>query len=229
MYILHRPQQRKHSTRSLVILVLAIVGSVIGVLLAKHFLLNPKTTISTPPPPVVTSVTGSTNLPKHITESLFSIDLPRDWEATAPPPNLPYTILAWHNTAQNKGVRVLNVYVDTIPADLAVNRVLAVQTSGNHMTVLGNVSDNCKDFTQPSKQPGNPDKVHGKWQNLDFICDLGNYLRNVVGTASADGTNTLKFTGPTTGQHRYFITYTDHGPTPDYTIFSSVLESFRAK
>ena len=72
-------------------------------------------------------------------------------------------------------------------------------------------------------------KSPAKWESIDFICDSGNYQRDVVGSVSGDGLNNINLTGPTKGPHRYFFTYTDNNSQPDYAIFSEALKSFKAK
>jgi hypothetical protein len=69
----------------------------------------------------------------------------------------------------------------------------------------------------------------GKWQGVNFICDLPNYLREVAGTGSADGINMVSVTGPAGGKHAYFFTYTDHTVQPDFSIFRTIISSFQAK
>jgi hypothetical protein len=116
--------------------------------------------------------------------------------------------------------------VDTIPTNIGVNRVLPVQGEGSRV-IPTTVSDTCADFTG-DKVPGNQN-TPAKWGGIDFLCDLANYERDVVGTSSSDGVNTVKVTGATTGTHQIFFTYTDNGATPDFTIFVNAVTSFRMK
>jgi len=56
---------------------------------------------------------------------------------------------------------------------------------------------------------------------------MANYVRDVVGTSSAEGVNTLGVSGPG-GTHKYFFVYTDHSGEPDYNTFTQALQSFEA-
>jgi hypothetical protein len=71
--------------------------------------------------------------------------------------------------------------------------------------------------------------THAKWSGINFLCDLGNYLRDVVGTSSPEGINSVTLTGNTTGKHTLFFMYTDNTPSPDYSTFINALKSFQLK
>lgn len=192
-------------------------------------LLPSDTQISKPPKAVVTSVATNPSKLKHFEETNFSFNLPSDWIADGHV-TTPFNEYTWQNNnpADGKATRALNIYLDTIPP-LAVNRFLGVQANGNRLIVLNTVSDNCTSFTRPSKSDPNAAAIHGKWNGLDFTCDLGNYIRDVVGTGSTDGINTISLTGPTTGKHSLFFVYTDNTPQPNYNIFTTALSSFVLK
>ncbi len=204
-----------------IIILLAGAGCYIFV---KYFMKS-DTSISAPPAPAVSHVIAGDEKTKKFDEGSFTINLPLDWKFISHQSAV-YNIYTWHNTKKNPGVEQLQVYVDTIPSDLGVNRVLPVQGSGNQI-VATTVSDNCANFTG-DKVPGST-RTPAKWANVNFLCDLGNYVRDVVGTSSSDGVNVVKLTGPTTGTHALFFAYTDNGPTPDFTIFTDAVQSFRLK
>jgi hypothetical protein len=167
---------------------------------------------------------------KNFDNRLFSLDLPNDWEATIVE-GAPAGSQSWRNTANNKGVRLITLYLDAVPANFAINRVVAVEPVENHLTVLGDVSDNCINFTTADKQASaaTAGKAPAKWQNVDFICDTGNYIRNVVGTGSAKSLNAAKLTGASGGPHNVFFTYTDNSSSPNFGIFTAMLQSFKLK
>jgi hypothetical protein len=102
-----------------------------------------------------------------------------------------------------------------------------VQASGTGVSPLGDVSDNCTTFTNGADS--HQATQAAKWDGLPFLCDTGNYERDVVGIVSSDGSNTVKVTGTTGATHRFFITYTDNSPSPDYTVFTAALRTFQAK
>jgi len=219
-----RKRRRRHARYIVVIAVLA------AIVYGGIHLLPSDTKLSQPPKAVVTSVANGPSKTKHFDEPDFSFDLPNDWVA-AGHVTTPYNEYTWNNTsaAQGKGTRALNIYLDAIPTDMVVNRFLGLQSSGAKVVVLGTVSDNCASFTRASKGDPNAQSVHGKWNGLDFNCDLGNYIRDVVGTGSSDGINTVSLDGPIAGKHSLFFVYTDNTPQPDYSIFTAALSSFSLK
>jgi len=137
---------------------------------------------------------------------------------------MPHPNYSWQGTNKNN-TRWLNVYMDTIPASLAVNRVLPVMGNGAALSLPTNVSDNCTTFTGASNSTQL--SVTAKWQGITFLCDTGNYVRDVVGTSSLEGVNTVSLSTTTSGNHHFFFTYTDNSSSPDYTIFTNALKSFR--
>jgi hypothetical protein len=217
--------KRQVSHRKLKLLALAIVLILvaIGGVMAKLYL-RANTVIDPPPPPVTTQITGNNEATKHFDEGIFALDLPKDWVFSGHKTGQ-YSIYSWHNTKTNPGVEQLQIYMDTIPSDLGVNRVLPVQGESNR-AVPTTVSDTCANFTG-NKVPGSP-TTPAKWDNIDFLCDLANYERDVVGTSSTDGINTVTLTG-STGKHKVFFAYTDNGGTPNFTIFTNAVQSFRLK
>ncbi|HEY1835416.1 MAG TPA: hypothetical protein VGG13_01190 [Candidatus Saccharimonadales bacterium] len=218
-------RQLSHRKRYAVLLFVLIVLIAGGIFAAKHYFTS-DTVISSPPPAVVSRVTATYGSTKRFNEGIFTISLPADWVFVSHQ-TAASNIYTWHNTAGgDPGVEQLQIYVDTIPANLGVNRVLPVQGNGNRV-IPTEVSDNCADFTG-DKVPGLP-ATPAKWDNINFLCDLANYERDVVGTSSSDGINVVKLTGVTTGRHNLFFAYTDNGSTPDFTIFTNAIQSFRLK
>lgn len=225
VYVVGHRSARRRAGRAAVIVLIVLLLLVAGAFAAKHFL-SSDTTISDTPPATTSTVKAPSTNKKHINQQSFSMDLPADWQPTSPP-DQPYTIYSWHNTTQNKGVRQLNVYVDGAP-QLAVNRVLPVQANGAELSAAGDVSGNCVDFTPNAKNSRASGSMAAKWQDVKFLCDTANYVRDVVGTSSHDGIDTVKLSGAS-GQHSFFFTYTDNSAVPDYNIFIDALNSFQAK
>lgn len=201
--------------------ILALIGIAAVVFLVVKSQFRTTTSISQSPP-VVTKIVDEQSPTRQFTKGIFTISLPQDWRFVEHTGGQ-YNIYTWHNTASNPGSRMLQVYVDTIPHKLGVNRVLPVQAAGNKV-VPTTVSDNCADFTD-QKVPG-PADAPAKWQGISFLCDLANYVRDVAGTSSAQGINTVTLTGRTTGRHSFFFAYTDNSAEPDLTIFTAVLQTF---
>ncbi len=204
-------------------LILIVAG---GIIFAKYFLKS-DTTIGAAPPPRVTNISDGTGKHKTFDEGAFSVKLPVDWKFVGHQTQVE-NIYTWKNTTKHPGpgVQQLQIYYDTIPASLGVNHVLPVQGNGNQI-VPTTVSENCQGFT--SGKATNSISTPSKWDGVNFLCDLGNFARDVVGTSSSDGVNVVKVTGTKTGSHRIFFAYTDNGSTPNYTIFTDVVQSYLQK
>lgn len=155
----------------------------------------------------------------------FQINLPKDWQQITPP--TASAAYSWRGATKDNNARALDVYIDAIPANFAVNRMLPLTANGSGVQATGGVSNNCSTFTLASTTDPHTGIAPSKWDGIDFLCDMANYVRNVVGTSSADGVNTLSVSGPS-GTHRYFFVYTDHSGEPEYDTFTQALQSFQA-
>ena len=203
----------------LLVIVLAVVGAVI-------FRRGLKTDTSLSQSKVITqyySAVGTNTV--HVTEPTFSVVLPAGWKSVSDP-NSPYQVYSWQGTGDDANRRI-DIYIDNLPASLAVNRLLPVQINNDRLEAIGPVSDNCTDFTTPTAQSPTTGTLAAKWDGVDFICDVANYERDVVATGAAGGVNTIVMTGPITGSHHVLLTYTDNSSGADYSIFISIVKSFQ--
>ena len=175
--------------------------------------------------PVTHTVLGTTTATQHVSKSIFTLDLPSDWQPVKPPP-LNYTVYSWSGVNGANAARHLDVYVDTIPADLAVNRLLPVQADGDHLDVTGVTSDNCVNFTDRAGMSAATGSAPSKWGGVDFLCDMGNYERDVVAIGSPEGRNATTVVGATSGKHTILLLYRDNNTNPDFTIFVAIAKSF---
>jgi len=225
MYILHRGLSKRGANLVIFgVLMLAIGG---GALYVKSFL-SSDTVIGPAPAAVVSHVYGKEKKTRHFDTAQFSFDAPKDWESFTPDGAYPGS-LSWRNTANNKGVQVITLYMDTLPPNTAVNRAVGVSAVGPQITVNGDVSENCVNFTNQDATSKSTGKAAAKWQNVNFTCDTGNYLRNLVGTSTEGGAVALPLEGPTQGKHKVFFTYNDATVNPDFTIFTAMLQTFKLK
>jgi len=203
-----------------IVLLLAVGG-----FFAAKYLLKSDTQLNQDQPLV--TVAGKTNDQKQqINKPLFTFALLNSWKAVDLP-KMQYNLYSWRGTTKDDTSRSIDVYVDALPAALPVNRLLPLQSNGDRLTILNTVSDNCASFTGTATQASRPDTLPAKWSGVNFSCDLANYMRNVVGTGSADGVNIVNLTG-SSGKHQFFFVYTDNSSNPDYSIFTDALQSFRA-
>ena len=206
---------------------LALAGAlVIGGVFAARNILQPHTSI-TQSPGVTRFVGASSSSTQHVAKSIFTLDLPAGWTA-ASPPNTPYTIYSWQGGLDTLDTaRRLDVYIDRLPVNLAVNRLLPVQATDDRLDAVSETSDNCSNFTDKAAASATTGAAPSKWAGVNFLCDMGNYERDVVGIGSAEGINSVTLIGPTAGAHHVFMTYTDNSANPDFTIFLAIVRSFR--
>jgi hypothetical protein len=207
----------------IVTLLLIIVLAFIGIVIFHHGL---KTDTSLSQSKVITqyySAVGTDTM--HVTEATFSVYLPAGWK-TASDIGSPNKVYSWQGTGGDVDRRI-DIYIDSLPTNLAVNRLLPVQASNDQLETIGPVSDNCTDFTTPTAQSSTTGTVAAKWDGVNFICDVANYERDVVAIGSTEGVNAVTMTGPSAGSHNVLLVYTDNSADADYSIFTSIVESFQ--
>lgn len=155
----------------------------------------------------------------------FEINLPKDWKQVTPA--VGQAAYSWRGATKETEARSLDIYIDQIPANFAVNRMLPLVANGTGLQAMGGVSNNCSTFTLASATNPQTGVAPSKWDGIDFLCDMANYLRDIVGTSSAEGINSVTVSGPS-GSHKYFFVYTDHSGEPEYDTFTQALQSFQA-
>jgi hypothetical protein len=223
---MYRLGEREHNHRKLYFWLSIFIVLVIGGFYVARTMLKSNTTTSGSPASV-TKVAFEQTKTQKIDAATFTIDIPAAWKPRTSTTDIPLPAYSWHGMSGEDRSRWLSVYVDQSMATFAVNRAIHVEPNGTQITVIDSVSDNCTAFTGAANtQTG---KTPAKWENIDFLCDSGNYERDVVGIVSSGGMNTTTVSGVTKGPHHYFVTYTDDSSQPDYTIFTNALKSFKAK
>ncbi len=160
-----------------------------------------------------------------INQPFFTIKIPSAWHETEfTNNNLEYSI-TWMDANQSKDTRWLKIYVDKIPANLAINNLLPIYASGYGFK-YGLLSDNCTNFTTHGI---NAQTAAASYQGINFVCDIANIIGQVTGTGSAGTINKTAITGPSGQTHNYFFEYVERSGEPDYSYFDNALTSFRAK
>jgi len=225
MYQAGQPPKRKRRriTWLVIILIIILLLLLLGLWARSYF--RPQTTINQAH--AQSSKVTFNSATKHYDEPDFGIDLPATWHAV-PRPIGPYQSYSWQSSDQVTNGQVIEIFEDTIPTNFSVNRALIVNGEVNHLSLEGGASDNCAQYTKPVHTTPNQVGVQAKWQGVDFLCDQGNTQRDVIGTSSTDGVNTVILLNQTTGKkHKFFFTYSDYSQNPDYTIFYNALQSVR--
>ena len=222
-----KENERRHKKRWLVfwlILVIALIGGIIYLL--NH--LKPETKISESQA-VIKKVSYQEKTKKiKYEETDFTIELPSEWKKEASQSSS-YRMFTWSHI-NDKASESITVYQDTIPAKYAPNRIVIVEGSGAQVVVKGQVSDNCAAYTKNLATDKYQIGVPAKWEGVDFLCDQANQTRDVIGSSSKAGINTVIVTSPTTpNKHKFFFSYVNHSLKPDYSVFTDTIGTFRLK
>lgn len=162
----------------------------------------------------------------NVSEQYFDMELPNGWKEIKRTSTKTERSITWQSKVKKEDNRWMTVYIDLIPPNLAVNRLLPLDVQAAKVSYR-QLSDNCKNFTTAQKDAKVP--VKSKWQGIEFMCDVPNFVQNKVGTGTTGAMNATTVTGPEKGKHKYFFIYTDHNIHPDYQLFYDMLESFKAK
>lgn len=223
----HRRKNLKHRRKFVAGLsLLLLIGLGAAGIYIKELLNTPA--VVTNAKPVTEKVRYDETLTKH-DEINFSLHLPSDWKKI-PSPAGPYTTYSWQTSHKGTDGELITIYEDTLPLNLAVNRVVVLEPQGDSVIIKGGVSDNCITFTKKTQPTANQAGVPAKWMGIDFLCDQSNQARNVIGTSSADGINKTVLKSPTTGKSTaYLFTYSNQSVSPDYTTLINALGSFKIK
>ena len=238
MYRLGRPTIISRPKKLYLIEIISILSLVMGGLFAGYWFVIRQdniTELSNNDTPLVSKVEAADKF-TEISEPTFSLRLPGTWKETERNTDARYRSVKWDYQAKGGIGRWLKVYIDNIPEDYSVTYVMPVSAEGNKLIPEG-ISDHCSQFTPGAKKPGDnspstsssSERIPSSWQGVRFLCDGAHPLYQRVGTSSKAGLNTISVTGATTGTHRYFFVYDDAYYNPDYTIFTTILDSFRAK
>lgn len=177
-------------------------------------------------PPVSKSYAPTTTTMVHIDKPFFRLDLPNGWKEVPPGPGSTAPDYSFRSPSQQ--AQLLDIYLRVLPLNMALNKAVVVSAQGDGLS-YDSVSDNCTTFTDATKAASGTKTVLSRWRGTDFICDVGNFARAVVGTVSTEGINQVTGVGPTTGSHKIFMTYTDNNINPDYSVLYAILGSIRFK
>ncbi|MBC7582068.1 hypothetical protein H7097_04365 [Aeromicrobium sp.] len=224
---MYRLGERENHHRKVYILLAVFVVMIAGLGFAAKQFFTADTQISNTATATITNVTYEQTKLRTIDEPSFTMTIPASWKLSSMYAEVPKPTYIFQGTVGEDKNRWISVFVDTPLPSFAVNRALRIQSNGPQISVIGSVSDNCTSFTgAASTQTG---KSPAKWETIDFICDSGNYERDVVGVVSPDGLNNVNVASTVRGSHKYFFTYTDNSDQHDYSTFTESLKSFKAK
>jgi hypothetical protein len=222
MYHIGQPTKRRHWMRRLLVLAFLVLaaGSVFGY----ARMMQPDTVIHQGTPQN-TEVTLALPKKQLVSKPGFQMEIPEGWKETHGTSS--YTMYSWEGTGKEDSARRVDVYMDTLPATLAVNRLLPLQAQGSGLLPTASVSDNCINFTDKATANPQTGAAPAKWSGVSFLCDTANTLRDVVGTGSVEGINSVGVIGASGKMHHVFFVYTDHSAQANYDVFTDMLATFK--
>ena len=223
---MYRLGEREHSHRSLYISLSIVLVLCLGAYIAARHFLTADTSLGPEPAASITNISYDQPQVQTADVPYFTMNIPKGWQLKKQTGEAPTPTYVWQGTSAEDRNRWISVYVDMNLPSFAVNRELHIQGEGHGITVVSEVSDNCTSFTGVANQGRG--STPAKWEGIDFMCDAGNYERDVVGIVSPNGLNNVVING-NKGPHNYFFTYTDNSSQPNYSIFTAALRSFQAK
>lgn len=217
-----RDQRRHHRRRNIIILLIVLLLGLGGLWIKAN--LKPKTVIHQAKA-VKTSVSFN-NSNKLYNEGDFSIQIPASWQPVPRPP-ASYNSYTWETSDSGTDDQQITVYEDNYPDHFAVNRALIVEGEVDHLKLDDPASDHCQNFTRTGTGDYGQIGFLAKWLGVTFLCDSNNPVRDVIGTSSTDGVNTVVLRTSQGVSHKFFFTYTDAQLQPDYSVFYNALQSFQ--
>lgn len=225
MYRLGKQIHKHRRIQRFIIILLLVLFFVALVYWLMHLRIAPTATIRNDTP-VSKNYTSSQDAKITVTKPELKMELPGGWverKVIASPTGPRYTFAAPTGKAQ-----VLDIYIDNPPTNFAINKAIVVSAQGSTLT-HDYVSENCVTFTDPKYKNPQTGFAPARWQEIDFICDMANANRQVVGTISRDGMNQVGTTGLSGATHKVFMTYTDNDITPSYSTLYDILSSMQFK
>ncbi|MCU0667147.1 MAG: hypothetical protein MUF85_00820 [Patescibacteria group bacterium] len=167
---------------------------------------------------------------EEFTTDEFKLSLPKGWELIGKQnPYYNQVYYEFQSKIKDYENRWLKVFVDVIPEDYALNKVMPITVMGNRLKA-GEISDDCNTFSgapKPGSSQSSSVTWKAEWEGISFICNVSSQL-NQIGSGVVNGNNIITVTGPIRGTHKYMLIYTDHNVRPDQSIFTDAVNSFEA-
>lgn len=161
-----------------------------------------------------------------IDKSQFSLELPHGWKEV--PVSNAFSAPKYTFKSPSKDATQLDLYIDNPPERKSLNKVIVVSTQGTGLA-YDTVSENCTTFTDAKLKNPATGEAPARWQTTNFICDMSNSSRAVVGTVSSEGINQVTVRGNSGKTYKIFIAYTDNSISPNYSTLYDILKSMHFK
>lgn len=136
------------------------------------------------------------------------------------------SLFVYRSSAKDIVRRDLRVYVNSLPNNPLLTRVLPLDEAGDRFEA-GQVSEHCKDYLKDRIKPGNNNPIQATIESVDIRCQVDG-TSNTVGTGKKGGS--YQVTLSTGGRpNKYYLLYNDLEYEPKFNNFVNIVQSFRAK
>lgn len=179
--------------------------------------------------PIVTEVSAAQDT-ITIDTQLFTMQLPSDWVESNRVNNPAVNYIEWRSTKQGGNERMLRVYIDVLPVDYKIVKLLPVTVDGRTLRT-GNLSGTCANFAKDTAADLGDNgiaAVEAKWESITFVCDPING-NQTIGTGTVEGGIAAKMSTSFGDEHKFFLYWQDHNIRPDDLMFQNIVKSFNVK
>lgn len=136
-------------------------------------------------------------------------------------------VFVYRSSKNNIVSRDLTVYVNTLPQNLLLTRVLPVEQDGAQF-IVGDVSSHCRDYLKDRIIPSNNNPIEGVVEAVSIKCQIDG-TSTTVGTGKKNAGYQTELTSESGKNNSYFLLYHDLEFTPRLTSFTNIANSFKAK
>ena len=150
----------------------------------------------------------------------FSFEVDRSWSFVQQESSS--NVFVYRSSKNNIVSRDFTVYVNTLPRNLLLTHVLPLEPDGNRFVMQG-VSEHCKDYIKDKIQPGNNNPIEAIIESVNIKCQIDG-TSNTAGSGQVNGSYKTKL-----GDNDFYLLYHDLEFSPRFTIFTNIVQSFRAK
>lgn len=152
----------------------------------------------------------------------FSFEADKSWSFM--PSESSSNVFVYRSSKNNLVARDLKVYINTLPSNLMLTRILPVEANGDRLKI-GEISDHCRQYLARPPTDNNP--VNVNVLSVTFRCQVDG-TSNVAGSGQVNGSYQTELQSDSGLSRKYFLLYNDLEFTPNFNNFLNIAKSFRA-
>jgi hypothetical protein len=155
----------------------------------------------------------------------FSFETDKSWHFV--PEESTDNKFVYRSTSRNIVKSDLAVYVNSLPRDLLVTRILPTKANTDRFKV-GDISSHCRDYLHGLIRPGDNNPVNAIVKGVRIKCQVDG-TSNTVGTGLINGSYQVPLMGHKNTINKYYLVYHDLQYTPQFARFINIAWSFRSR